>query len=305
MGKIQMTTHAEGDLMTWPAGNVPVAIVMISLNEAHHMNDTLVNLRDFAQEVFLVDSYSSDDTVDIALAHGVRVVQRPFLGFGDQWSFALSELPITAPWTMKLDPDERLTDELKQSIATIVSQNAADAFNVNLRLWFMGRPLPVRQMILRGWRTGSCRFSDVSVNEHPLVDGRVIDTEGDLEHRDSPDLHHWFDKQNRYSSAEALSTYRGDPLSAPTKFFGNSLERRMWLKSKLTNMPLQYSFVFLYCYILQGAWRAGRVGLIWASMRANVYRMWSLKVLEMRLTGKELYLPSPRIGKPHLGAVQR
>ena len=89
---------------------------MISLNEAHNLEAVLQNLAGWAQEVFLVDSYSADDTIDIALKHGVQVVQRRFRGFGDQWNFALRELPITAPWTMKLDPDERLTDELKASI---------------------------------------------------------------------------------------------------------------------------------------------------------------------------------------------
>src|SRR6202163_4732475 len=102
---------------TWQPGSVPVAVVMISLNEAQNMEGVLQNLKGWAQEIFLVDSYSSDGTVDIALRHGVNVVQRRFRGFGDQWNFALRELPITAPWTMKLDPDERLPDTLKQEIA--------------------------------------------------------------------------------------------------------------------------------------------------------------------------------------------
>ena len=100
----------------WQAGVAPVAVVMISLNEGHNLEAVLQNLAGWAQEVFLVDSYSQDDTVDIALRHGVQVVQRRFRGFGDQWNFALRELPITAPWTMKLDPDERLSDELKARI---------------------------------------------------------------------------------------------------------------------------------------------------------------------------------------------
>src|SRR6266480_6087179 len=110
------TTHTKA----WQAGSVPVAVVMISLNEAHNMEGILHNLKGWAQEVFLVDSYSRDNTVDIALQHGVSVVQRGFRGFGDQWNFALRELPITAPWTMKLDPDERLPDTLKQEIASAI-----------------------------------------------------------------------------------------------------------------------------------------------------------------------------------------
>ena len=72
------------------------------------------NITPWAQEVFLVDSFSSDDTVDIVLKYDVHVVQRRFRGFGNQWNFALEKLPITAPWAMKLDPDERLTNRLKR-----------------------------------------------------------------------------------------------------------------------------------------------------------------------------------------------
>ena len=156
----------------------PVAVVMIALNEAHNMAAVLQNLKGWAQEVFLVDSYSSDSTVDIALKHGVHVVQRAFRGFGDQWNFALRELPISAPWTMKLDPDERLTDELKNSIVAEIAKGNADGMTVERRLWFMGRALPIRLPILRVWKTGRCRFTDVSVNEHPLVDGTIVMASG-------------------------------------------------------------------------------------------------------------------------------
>ena len=97
---------------------------MISLNEGHNLDAVLRNLTGWAQQVFLVDSYSQDDTVDIALRYGVHVVQRKFLGFGDQWNFALKQLPITATWTMKLDPDERLSENLKENLTSaMVSSN--------------------------------------------------------------------------------------------------------------------------------------------------------------------------------------
>lgn len=294
-----VATNASAERREWTRGTVPIAVVMISLDEGHNMSEVLENLKGFAQEVFLVDSYSSDETVDIALAHGVHVVQREFRGFGDQWNYAVRELPITAPWTMKLDPDERMTDGLKRSIGEIIERGDADAFTLRRRLWFMGRPLPVVQTILRGWKTGTCRFSDVLVNEHPLVEGRIVGATGDLEHYDSPDLHHWYDKQNRYSSAEALRAYLGQSLAVAPRLLGTSLERRMWVKSKLVHMPFRSLLVFLHCYVWQGAWRAGRVGFIWSRLRVEVYRMRALKLLEMRWTGKELRMPlSPR-GRQH------
>lgn len=272
----------------WQPGVAPVAVVMISLNEAHNMEAVLANLKGWAQEVFLVDSYSADETVDIALRHGVHVVQRRFRGFGDQWNFALRELPITARWTMKLDPDERLSDELKRNLADAMRRGETDGFTMQRRLWFMGRPLPVRNDILRVWKSGRCRFSDVLVNEHPLVEGTIAHVAGDIEHHDSPDLEHWLHKQNKYTSAEALAAVRGDALSVEPRLWGDPLQRRMWMKKNFHRFPGRYAALFFHCWLLQGAWRAGRVGYIWARLRADVMRLIDYKVMEMRLTGREI-----------------
>ncbi len=262
------------------------------------MEAVLENLSGWAQEVFLVDSCSSDATVDIALRYGVHVVQRKFNGFGNQWNFALERLPITASWTMKLDPDERLTEGLKASIEESVARRDCTGFAFARRLWFMGRPLPVRQDVVRVWRTGHCRFTDVAVNEHPLVSGKVERIRGELEHHDSPDLHHWFDKQNRYTTAEAVRQYEGRPLAYAPKLFGSSLERRMWLKENFWRMPGRYLLLYLYHLVFLGAWHAGRVGFIWARLRVDVYRMWGYKYLEMRLLGRVPGRIPSSVGEP-------
>lgn len=277
---------------------IPLAVVMIALNEAAHMEGVLGNVVPWAQEIFLVDSYSTDTTVDIALKHGVHVVQRKFTGFGDQWNFAMQALPIRSPWTMKLDPDERLTDELKHAIEDAIRQDDADGLSVRRRLWFMGRPMPVRQDLLRVWRTGTCRFSDVLVNEQPSIDGEIRLVAGELEHYDSPDLHHWYEKQNRYTTAEALSSYRGATMSAEPRLFGTQIERRMWFKQNFFRLPFFFLVLYLYNYFVLGAWKAGIVGHIWARLRVEVYRAWAYKLREMQITGHEVVLPPPRTGTP-------
>ncbi len=288
-------TEVTNTVSVWPRGVAPVAVIMISLNEGHNMEAVCQNLAGWAQEVFLVDSFSQDDTVDIALRYGVHVVQRPFRGFGDQWNFALQELPITAPWTMKLDPDERLTDELKNNILTAIQKNDAEGFSLTRRLWFMGRPLPVRQKLVRIWRTGKCRFSDVAVNEHPIVKGRVEHLAGEMEHHDSPDLDHWLEKQNRYTTAEAIIAYQKTPLSDMPRLFGTPLQHRMWLKKNFYHLPLRYTLLFLFHYLWQGAWRAGWVGFAWARLRSDVMRLIDYKRREIEQTG---HLPKARCSGP-------
>lgn len=274
-----------------------MAVVMIALNEAHNMQLVLQNLKGWAQEVFLVDSYSSDGTVDIALEHGVHVVQRGFRGFGDQWNFALRELPISAPWTMKLDPDERLTDSLKREIESAIKTGDADGLSFDRRLWFMTRPLPVKQGLVRVWRTGRCRFTDVLVNEHPIVDARILHVAGELEHHDSPDLEHWLDKQNKYTTVEAVSAYQQQKPADEPRLFGTVLQRRIWIKKHYMKFPFRYVAMFLYYYLVLGAWRAGWVGYAWSRLRCDVYRLWEYKLREIRITGR-LPLKRPNIPGP-------
>lgn len=259
MPSIPFETNPDDGVTTPTLQRAPIAIVMITLNEAHNLAPCLINIADWAAEVFIVDSYSADNTVDIALAYGANVVQRKFDGFGSQWNFAVSQLPITAPWTMKLDPDERLSNDLKRHIKNRIESNEVDGLSIDRRLWFMGRPLPVTQRVVRVWRTGRCLFTDVQVNEHPVVQGNVEVVDGFLEHHDSPDLEHWLDKQNRYTSAEAVATSQGRRLGDDPKLFGTALQRRMWVKKHYMKLPLRYVALFVYHYIVLGAWRAGWV----------------------------------------------
>ena len=283
---------------SWQPGTAPVAVVMISLNEGHNLEAVLQNLAGWAQQVFLVDSYSQDDTVDIALRNGVHVVQREFGGFGDQWNFALRELPITAPWTMKLDPDERLTNAMKRQIEDSIRCGERDGFLLKRRLFFMGQPLPVRLNDLRLWRSGTARMTEVTVNEHLVVEGSVGQLEADIEHHDSPDLEHWLEKQNRYTTAEAVSAYTQSNVSDTPNLLGSALQRRMWLKVNFHRVPGRFLALFLYHLLVQGVWRAGWVGVTWCRLRVMVMRLIEYKWREMELTGrmpvKRFYGP----GKP-------
>jgi glycosyltransferase involved in cell wall biosynthesis len=270
----------------WQPGVAPVSVIMITLNEAHNIQAVMRNLEGWAKEVFVVDSFSRDQTVDLALQYGAHVIQRRFRGFGDQWNFALRSLPISAPWTMKLDPDERLSDELKAKLIEAMFTEDCEGIMMDRRLWFMGRPLPIRQSIVRIWKTGSCQFSEVSVNEHPLINGKTIKVAGEMAHYDSPDLDHWIEKQNRYTTAEAMIAYQKLELADRPSLLGNKLQRRMWLKAHFHKIPGRFLGLFFYYLIVEGAWRAGWIGIAWSRLRADVMRIIEYKRKEMEITGR-------------------
>ncbi len=266
----------------------PVSVIMISLNESHNIDEVCHNLKGWAQNIFLVDSFSSDDTIKIALSHGVHVVQNKFLGFGDQWNFALENLDINTPWTMKLDPDERLSNELKINLRNAMLNSNSDAFSINRRLWFMERPLPIYQNIVRIWRTGKCKFSDVPVNEYPMINGDISKVNGNLEHFDSPNLEHWLEKQNKYTTLEAKIAFEQGKLSDEAILLGTSLQRRMWLKKNYYKVPFRYFSLFFYYWVFCGVWRAGSVGYMWSRLRTDVMRLVDYKKKEMELKAKKI-----------------
>ena len=278
-------------IKSWESGKVPISIIMISLNEGHNLNEVLDNLEGWADEVFLLDSYSYDETIDIALNRGINVYQRRFKSFGDQWNFAVNKLPVTNNWVMKIDPDERISDELKKNIEKEIKRDDIEGINFQRRLWFMGKPLNVKQNILRIWRHGKCSFTDVLVNEHPIVEGKQTFIKGDLEHFDSPNLHHWQDKQNNYSTSESLSRFNNTELGVKPNLFGNSLEKRMWLKSIFIHIPLRHMIYFLYCYLFLGGIFSGKAGLIWSSLRVQVFKMREYKYIEMEWSNKAYDIP--------------
>lgn len=276
-----------------------LCILVITFNEAHNLKRMFQNLEGFASEICIVDSFSSDSTVDIALDHGAKVVQRKFKGFGDQWNFALDYFQTECQWTMKLDPDEVITDELKVNIVKSIKSDTSNAFSFNRRLFFMGKKLMISDEIFRLWKTGSVNFSNVLVNEHPITENRVNFIHGELDHYDSPDLHHWFAKQNSYSSAEALSRFRNSSFSVKPNLFGNSLQRRMFYKWVITIFPLRSSLIFFYYYFIRLNFLSGKIGYIWSTLRASVYRMRALKYYEMKLNNSEIQVQKIPLGKPH------
>jgi len=180
----------------------------------------------------------------------------------------------------------------------MIADDKVDGMLLDRRLWFMGTMLPVEQEILRLWRTGNCRFTDVAVNEHPLVSGMIGKAKGYLEHHDSPDLDHWVVKQNRYTTAEAISQFEGRALAVPPRLLGSSLERRMWLKQNFWRFPGPHLILFLYHFLVLGSWRVGRVGWIWAHLRTEVYRLWEFKRFEIERTGRLPAAVPSQAGEP-------
>lgn len=256
-----------------------LTVLFITKNEEYHIGAAIDNVADVAEAVYVVDSGSTDRTVEIAESKGATVVYHKFEGFGAQWNFALS-LPIKTAWTMKMDPDERLSESLKPEIRrALKSARDVTGFEFDRVLWFMGRPMRGwKDCVVRIWRTGSCRFTTVSVNEHPIVSGRVSCLKGRMEHLDSRDLFHWIDKQNKYTSQAAAARLSGTGYAVRPQFLGTKLARRMWFKRLFFRLPFRYGLMFVHLYFGKSLWREG-----WTGYHCALLRIWARRLVEEKM----------------------
>lgn len=251
-----------------------LTVLFITKNEEYHIGSAIDNVKDIAEAVFVVDSGSTDKTVSIAESKGATVVYHKFENFGAQWNFALS-LPIKTDWTMKMDPDERLSESLKEELREALKTERMDiGYSIDRVLWFMGHRMKgVKSEVCRIWRTGKCRFTDISVNEHALLDGTWVKLRGTMEHLDARNLTEWLAKQNHYTLKEAQQRVMGEQLAVRPKLLGNRLERWMFLKWLYRRIPMRYFILNFYNFFCRGAWRSGLYGWRWVKCREMVSRL--------------------------------
>ncbi|WP_296556440.1 glycosyltransferase family 2 protein [Pigmentiphaga sp.] len=185
-----------------------LSVIIIARNEARNLADCLESVR-FADEIVVVDSGSTDETVDIARRHGARVEITPdWPGFGPQKNRALAL--ATGDWVLSLDADERVTPELAAAIAEVLRAPRHDAYDMPRLSSFCGRFIrhsgwwPDR--VLRLFRRGTARFSDDLVHEKVVAGDEAGHLAPHLLHYTYPDLDTAIAKMNRYStdSAQAL-----------------------------------------------------------------------------------------------------
>ncbi len=289
-----------------------LAVIILTFNEEANLPAALDSVCGWASEVYVVDSFSTDRTVDIALeraAEGVRVVQHKFEDYSQQWNWALTHLPIRAAWTLKLDADERCTLAFKLEVESQLAGAPADVAGVffRRRLIFMGTPISGAgtsdAYVLHLWRTGQARFEDRAVNEHALVNGEVVYLHNTVEHHNTKSLSDWLDKHNRYTSLEALSLIEGNVVGdVSPRLFGRDDQRRIWLRSMYYRVPCRFAVAmayFLYRYVWKLGFLDGEAGFHLCFLQVAFRYITDLKVCEYRKTGKLPEVHWPERGAAH------
>jgi glycosyltransferase involved in cell wall biosynthesis len=229
-----------------------LSAIVIAKNEAAKIGDCLDSLA-FCDERIVVDSGSSDETVDLAEQKGARVVVHDWQGFGAQKNFALSL--ATGDWVLSLDADERVTPPLAAQIRQAVDAGQADGYEMPRLSSFCGKPMRhsgwYPDHVLRLFRRGRARFSDDLVHERVICEGRVAGLSEPLIHHPVEKLEDALSRMDRYSTAGAdMIVQSGRRVS-----FATGILRGLWS--------------FLRTYVLRLGFLDGREGFLLAVANAE------------------------------------
>jgi glycosyltransferase involved in cell wall biosynthesis len=275
-------------------GQTSIAVIILTLNEAPNLPQALASVKGWAHEIFVLDSFSTDNTVEIASQAGCSVVQNAFVDYAKQRNFAIEQLPIESEWILFLDADEWLTDELKSEISRLIETGPEEnGFYIKRRMIWMGKWIRrgyYPSWILRLFRRGKGRCEDRAMNEHLIVEGKPGFLQNDFIHEDQKGIDDWIGKHNRYATHEALELIKREGLQEQeeikVRFWGTQAERNRWLRYKIFNrMPplVRPFFYFIYRYLLRGAFLEGRPAFVYHFLQSIWYHLLiDAKYLEMK-----------------------
>lgn len=280
-----------------------IAIVILTYNEALNIEQCLKRAKALSDTIYIIDSYSTDDTISICEKYGCNVFQNPFVNHAHQLNWALKNIPIENDWILRLDSDEYLMDSLLEEIKEVLPQAkpSVNGFFLRRRVLFMNKWIRFGgyypTVLLRLWRNGKAVCEERWMDEHmKLLEGESIVLKNDMVDDNSKNLHWWIDKHNDYATKEALEHLNQkhqflDYEYMTPRFFGTQEQRKRWLKDKVyVIIPLgMRSFIyFIYRYFFRFGFLDGFRGLFFHVLQGFWYRfLVDAKVYEIERKAKK------------------
>jgi glycosyltransferase involved in cell wall biosynthesis len=295
--------------------DVDLSVVILTFNEEIHIRRCIESLLPISKSIFVIDSYSTDLTVEICESLGAKVFQRSWKNYSDQFQWGLDNCPIDSKWLMRMDADEYVEADLVREIPIKLrdANESVAGFNIRRKYYFLGQWIrhgavyPLH--LLRIWRVNEGRIEDRWMDEHIVVtsSGSVGDLHGHIVDDNLNSTHWWTQKHNGYADREMI-----DILNKKYGLFDNG-ENKEQRHSSLQSMikrvvkeriygglpifmrPLIY---FLYRYFLRLGFLDGVRGFAFHYFQGYWYRsLVDLRVYEVEMSVKNMSSNRERIEK--------
>ena len=270
-----------------------VTFIILTKNEEINLPDCLESIKDFASRIVVVDSGSTDKTVEIAKSYNCDVYEHPFENYSKQFNWGIDNCDIKTKWSFRLDADERLTPKLIEELTKIIHEHDADDVNgVTMEAWlyFMGRKIkhggPQKRKLMM-FKTGIGRIEDREMDEHTVLsEGKSISTKEKFIHYDFKDVNSWINKLNWYATREAKDYFeykngkQADINKTNDKDVSKLRKKKFGIYYKFP-MFFRCWLVFVVFYIFHLGFLDGKEGFVYHWMYNRWYRtLVDAKILE-------------------------
>ncbi len=273
-----------------------ISVIILTFNEEKHIARCIKSLSTFTDKVFIVDSGSTDKTVEIAEGLGAKVAVNQWINYATQFNFGIENNPFKTKWLMRMDSDEyvlpELSDEINQKLSS--TPEGISGMYIKRRVIFFEKWIKhgafYPMWLMRIWQNGHGICEESWMDEHiKLFQGSVIHLEKDLVDHNLNNITWWTQKHNLYSIREVIDilnikyNFRNFVAVEP-KLFGTQEERKRYLKVKYASVPLftRPIFYFIYRYFIRLGFIDGKQGLMWHFLQGFWYRfLIDVKIFEI------------------------
>lgn len=292
---------------------IPVSVLIPAKNEEQNLPACLESVAR-ADEVFIVDSQSSDRSGEIAQQYGAKIVQFYFNGgWPKKKNWSLENLSFRNEWVLIVDCDERITPQLWDEIALVIKDPSYTGYYLNRKVFFLGKWIryggkyPDWNLRLFKHQVGryeNLKTEDIpntgdnEVHEHVILsEGKAGYLKNDMLHIDFRDIYHWLERHNRYSNWEARVYYNtlndvDDSGTIGANLFGDAVQRKRFLKKIWVRLPFKPLLRFILFYFIRLGFLDGQAGYTYGRLLSQYEYQIGVKLYELQKFGGRLNVPT-------------
>lgn len=263
--------------MTYNSEKLPVTVIILSQNEEANIGFALGSAISFFDQIVVIDSFSTDATVDIVKSYGeAEIHQNRFISWADQRNWTLDNVDIRNQYIFFLDADEMVTEDFFKEFKAILQRESPDQIYVSFNYIFLGKSLKYsygHPKIRRIFKKEHARFIPSGAREYAVNASHIAEIKPKLIHNDRKPLLDYFRKQLNNAMREAIHYYEPQPAAIDIP---SNLRLKLQIRDKIWNrLPVivRVTLYFFYRYIIKGAFLEGYAGFIYIFMFSVWYQM--------------------------------
>lgn len=288
----------------------------MTFNESKNLEQCLSSIKDYVDDIIIIDSFSKDHTREIAEKFTTKIYQNEWINYSNQFLWALNNAEIKNDWVLRIDADERWTSEGFEELKKIIEKDEVDGVYVKMKIFFMGKWIKYGgfypNYFLRVFKKSKGKIEERWMDEHISVNGKTVISDInvlEMNYDRQENISLWTEKHNKYSTREAIEfliyKYNLKKVDSIADLKGGKTERKRWMKENFYyKLPLfvRPFLYYIYRYIFKFGFLDGKEGLIFHFLQGFWYRfLVDAKIYQIIMLAKKEKKTIPQVIKEHYG----